>query len=307
MKRHNLLSALLAGVAPTERSGSGVDDCAQRLIRKAAHCAPSPLAERLEEEWLADLAGRRGSIARLRLAFGCIWATRVIAWEHASARVLAAGPESGSTATSRSAQPAFAFLTRRTPTVILIVGLHVLVIGGLAAGFVPHQQLQLPTTSADFIPDRRTPAVPPPAVQPHFVPPPVEIPQPDYDFPAPRDPNAISNPPADPIEGPVPTPPAPVLRVVGGPGAGFPNTQDYYPSAARRLNEKGVAIIRACVDPLGRLTGDPVITQSSGSVRLDEGARSLARAGSGRYRATTEDGKPVSSCFQFRIRFELSN
>jgi len=65
--------------------------------------------------------------------------------------------------------------------------------------------------------------------------------------------------------------------------------------------------VQVCVDRAGRLTADPVIAQSSGSARLDEGARKLARAGSGHYRATTEEGRPVNDCYGFRIRFDLKD
>jgi TonB family protein len=100
--------------------------------------------------------------------------------------------------------------------------------------------------------------------------------------------------------------PAPTIdRIVGGPGRGFPNTDDYYPMASRRLGEAGVAIVRACVDSKGVLTGEPAIAQSSGSARIDQGALKLAQAGSGHYRPTTEDGRPVSSCYSFRIKFAL--
>ena len=47
--------------------------------------------------------------------------------------------------------------------------------------------------------------------------------------------------------------------------------------------------------------------EGTGSARLDEGALKLARAGSGHYRATTEDGRPVNSCYPFRIRFQIKN
>ena len=93
---------------------------------------------------------------------------------------------------------------------------------------------------------------------------------------------------------------------MGGPGKGFPNTEDYYPPAARRLNETGTATIRVCVNSMGRLTGEPSVAQSSGSVRLDNGALKLARAGSGHYGATTEDGRAVDSCYPFRITFALN-
>jgi hypothetical protein len=58
------------------------------------------------------------------------------------------------------------------------------------------------------------------------------------------------------------------------------------------------------VDAKG-LTSEPTTVKGSGSARLDEGALKLARAGSGRYRATTEDGQPMNSCYPFGIRFQL--
>jgi periplasmic protein TonB len=95
--------------------------------------------------------------------------------------------------------------------------------------------------------------------------------------------------------------------VIGGPGPGFPDTDPYYPSASRRLGESGIATLRVCVDADGRLASDPAIAHSSGSARLDEGALKLARAGSGHYRSTTENGTPVSYCYPLRVRFELRN
>ena len=47
------------------------------------------------------------------------------------------------------------------------------------------------------------------------------------------------------------------------------------------------------------------IEKSSGFARLDAGALALAKAGSGAYRSTTENGQPVTSCYAFRIRFQL--
>jgi hypothetical protein len=48
-----------------------------------------------------------------------------------------------------------------------------------------------------------------------------------------------------------------------------------------------------------------VIAESSGSPRLDESATRLSLAGSGHYRPTTEDGRPVDSCYVFRVRFVM--
>jgi hypothetical protein len=51
----------------------------------------------------------------------------------------------------------------------------------------------------------------------------------------------------------------------------------------------------------------PALAQPSGSQRLDEAALRLARAGSGHYRPTTENGAPVNACYSYRIRFELTD
>jgi hypothetical protein len=61
------------------------------------------------------------------------------------------------------------------------------------------------------------------------------------------------------------------------------------------------------VDTEGRLASEPVITTSTGIRRLDQGALNLAKAGSGHYPATTENGRPVSSCYPYRIRFRLDD
>ncbi|HEY6454132.1 MAG TPA: TonB family protein [Steroidobacteraceae bacterium] len=102
-------------------------------------------------------------------------------------------------------------------------------------------------------------------------------------------------------------PPRPVQRIMGGPGTNFPNTDDYYPAASRRMAETGAAMVRVCVNTQGRLTADPTIAASSGSRRIDDGALNLAKAGSGHYRPTLEDGEAVNACFAYRIRFMLIN
>jgi TonB family protein len=140
---------------------------------------------------------------------------------------------------------------------------------------------------------------------------PIEVPKPDTDIPYERDTNGGVT--TDTVHEQLPpTPSTPsafhvAKRVDGGPGAGFPNPDDFYPEAARRFEEQGIATVKVCVDAKGRLTSDPATLQSAGSSRLDEGALRLARAGSGHYRASTEDGRPVNSCYPLRIRFQLRN
>jgi TonB family protein len=73
------------------------------------------------------------------------------------------------------------------------------------------------------------------------------------------------------------------------------------------MGEQGIATVQVCVDARGRLTADPTLAASSGSSRLDEASLRVARAGSGHYRPTTENARPVSACYAFRIRFKLQD
>jgi TonB family protein len=291
-----------------ERSG-WVDGVVRSLIQRAAHRAPPALSQRLEEEWLADLTARRGVIPRLRFALGCSWATRVIAHE--------LGVSSGAAATATgngltvSVDSAPRFRSHGTTVFLLIAALHALVIYGLAAGITSHA-FRAPEDPLQVTPvEVNAPRIQPPApiADPtltgfHFV---DNDPLPPIAF-EPDPVTSIGDPGTQPLTAVFASPPPsprPVSRVTGGPGRGFPDTEDFYPDAARRLGEQGLVTVHVCVDGAGRLTAAPSVAQSSGSARLDEGALRLARAGSGHYRSTTEDGRPVSSCYPFRIRFDL--
>jgi TonB family protein len=282
------------------------------LIHHAARQAPPQFAHRLEEEWLADLTERASAASRLRFALGCCWARRVIAREHHSAVGVAAvtAPVMQGKFSIGYAPGGFGNFSRRSSTLGLVVAVHaavfyILLSTVLHVKNVNHDPLQnLPI-------DRTRPADPP------------RIPTPDLptthvftdprlrDLPIPQDPDRI----IDTTTIPEPTPAGPpadatphiVKQVAGGPGTGFPDPDDFYPVVARHLEEQGIATVQVCVDAKGRLTSAPTTLQGSGSVRLDEGALKLAKAGSGHYRAATQDGHPVDSCFPFRVRFQLKN
>jgi TonB family protein len=281
---------------------------AQYLVSCAARKAPADLAGRLQEEWLADLMTRRGAFSRIRFGLGCCWATRVIAREFGSA-VAAGGSASGERLLVAYGGFDFSRLSRRTLALILIVCLH------MAVFYVYLTDFTRPATPAS--PQDMHAAVLSQARQPERparLPPPslavltrLSLPKPYVALDFPADPKTITVAHSlvpGPVPAPIPPPQATRL-VLGGPGAGFPSTEDYYPAVARRLGETGAATIRVCVNPLGRLTSDPTLLQSSGSAQLDEGALRLARAGSGHYRPSTENGRPVTACYAFRIKFQL--
>lgn len=285
-----------------------VDRIIRGLIRRAARQAPPELSERLGEEWLADLTARSATLSQLRFALGCCWATAVIARELGTPVRVGAAAVNDRTTVAYGA-PGPSFLARRPMVALVIVGLHTLVIFGLASGIASKVLEAIPPrTDVVFLPKPAPPVEPPPPVDPnptHFRP---VIRDPGLPYFPPDVTSAIQDPIPQDSPHQLPTRPIPKpVRVPGGPGAGFPSTDDFYPQAALRLAEAGSATVNVCVDGAGRLVGKPTIERSSGSPRLDEGALRLAKAGSGHYRPTTEDGRPVSACYPFRIRFDLRN
>jgi TonB family protein len=282
------------------------------LIQHAARNAPPSLSERLEEEWLADLSDRSGTMARLRFGVGCCWATRVIAHEYSAPKVLATISATGNKVMNAYAQQDYSLFSRRTLAFVLIVGVHGVLIFVLANGLThTWSEVIPPRIQAIVLPVMPKPVEQlPPLPQPTFTPTVLKIPQTEFPPQFPPDENTIQN--VIPVvedhgSAPPSTPPRAVKRVQGGPGKAFPNTADYYPPEAIRRGAMGLATVRACVDENGRLTAAPTLAQTSGTTSLDEGALRLAKAGSGHYRPGTEDGRPVSSCFDLPIRFRINN
>jgi TonB family protein len=288
-------------------------DLAHRLIRRAAHQAPAALAQRLEEEWLADLASRQGSLARLRLAIGCFWATAIISRDFNVPQLATSAAASGHKPLLGDLRYDLPLLSRRTVILLLIGAVHALLIYGFASGFAQLVVEKLPQIMHGVVIEETRPQ--PPRPVPSTLPfEPAVLKDPSVDT---FDPNrfdlTIDKAPetkatGDPPTGETDPPGVPaVVRVMGGPGRNFPTTEDYYPTASRRIAETGAATVQVCVDNKGYLTGAPTLAKSSGSPRIDDAALKLAKAGSGRYRPTTEDGAPVNSCYGFRIRFELTD
>jgi TonB family protein len=293
----------------SERTAGWLDGIAHCLIHRAARRAPDSLSERLEEEWLADFAEQSGLIQRLRFAIGCCWATNVIAREHPAAGVPATSPATGPANFIRSPTDDFPFFTGRTITFVLVASLHVAVLYGLAMGLGPSftKVIAGPFELHPIEPTPRTSLPPPP--RPQLSAPRIELP-PQESMPLiePDPAQTIEATPREPPQSVSPPSVPPVVnRVQGGPGNGFPSANDFYPDMSIRMGETGIATVKACVNAQGRLMSEPSIIESTGSTRLDEAALRLAKTGSGHYRASTEEGRPVNACYPFRIRFQLRN
>jgi len=284
-----------------------VERLTHSLIRYAARTAPVDLAARLEEEWLADLAAQPAAFGRLRFALGCCWATRVIAHEYPVGG-LATATTAGSKTLAALVPTPSSFYSSRTTVLLIIAGLHVILIYSLAIGLGHDLIKPSPPVIRGVVVEK----APRPDVAPS---------RPDLSLKswniklAPIHVDPLAPVETDPgtttaassvVDPPEPTLGTPKLnRVLGGPGQGFPNTDDYYPQTSRRLGEHGAVVVQVCVDERGKLISQPTIVDTSGSASLDQGGLKLAKDGSGHYRSTTEDGRAVNSCYPFRVRFEL--
>ncbi|HEY6620111.1 MAG TPA: TonB family protein [Steroidobacteraceae bacterium] len=285
------------------------------LIHQAAHRTPESLSSRLEEEWLADLESRSAALSRLRFAIGCCWATLVIANDYPRNRAAAASPVAPAVPASgivTLVDRNFGYFSLRSATLFLIAGLHAALFFGLITSLSHTHKAPVPpdlvNSDVPSVPPTKVPFVSG-SVLSHWT---ITVPKPVVESPprlnfdnevttdiSPK-PGEITLPPVSSD-----TPNHAVRRLAGGPGAGFPETADFYPSPSIRWGEEGVTTVQVCVDTRGRLTSGPSTVKGSGSARLDDAALRLARAGSGHYRATTEDGLPVNSCYAFAVRFQL--
>lgn len=212
------------------------------------------------------------------------------------------------------AQHQVGFLSHRSGTLMLVVSLHAAVFYGLMTTLAHRPGTTVPAPLQNRLLDNPLPEPPPPIPNPQLNNWRIETHIPKFEVPREPDPTHVTATDIDqdppPTLPPTTSPPSSehtVTQVQGGPGRGFPNPDDFYPAVARRLEEQGMATVKVCVDVNGRLTADPTTLRGSGSARLDEGALKLARAGSGHFRPTTEDGKPVNSCYPLAIRFQLKN
>jgi protein TonB len=193
-------------------------------------------------------------------------------------------------------------LTKRGIIFLAIIVIHVLVIYAFASGLAKSGKRYLQTIlQTNIINQEKVKELPPP-------PPPVDLKErPPIQVVAPEVSITIPVETA-PITVPKPAPPPPPV-VVRPPPPGTPvqvtfrpDISNYYPEAARREGQEGRAIIKICVNQLGKIDSADVAT-SSGFPELDEAAIKVAKAY--RFKPATSEGKPVSSCPTLPVKFEL--
>ncbi len=147
---------------PGTRSSNNISTAAQafirRLIRSAARSAPGALSERLEEEWLADLAARGSPLLQLRFALGCWWAGRVIAREHCVPAAAVASPVLGEKLPLSDLDADAGLAPRHWTTVIVVVAIHIAIFYALSMGLGIHFNRPIAAPfRAEIVPDPRRP------------------------------------------------------------------------------------------------------------------------------------------------------
>jgi len=196
-------------------------------------------------------------------------------------------------------------LTRRGAVLVAIIALHVFILYALATGLARRAiEVLAPPIQTQIVEEVKKEEAPPPPPPPQFERPPVEIPPPDVTINVPVETETtairVTNTPV------VKAPPvaAPTRSTAIGFGKGFPNSDEFYPDASRRLEEQGTVTVHVCIGPDNKLTEEPTVVKGVNG-RLDGGAIRLAKAGSGKYIAATEDGKPVTKCVNYNVKFQL--
>ena len=198
-------------------------------------------------------------------------------------------------------------MTRRGAVLVAIIALHVFLLYALATGLARRAiEVLAPPIQTTIVEETKKEEAPPPPPPPQFERPPVELPPPDVtiNVPVESDTTAIRVTNTPVVKAP-PVAAAPTRRTAIGFGKGFPNSDEFYPDASRRLEEQGVVTVHVCIGPDNKITEEPTVAKSSGSNRLDGGALKLAKAGSGKYIAATDDGKPITQCINFNVKFQL--
>jgi len=77
--------------------------------------------------------------------------------------------------------------------------------------------------------------------------------------------------------------------------------EDFYPSQARRLKQRGSAIVRVCIGVNNAIDRPVEVVSSSGFPLLDEAATKCVSAG--HYAAGAVNGVPAATCKEFRVTY----
>jgi len=190
----------------------------------------------------------------------------------------------------------------RATSIAIVVGLHVLAIGGLVAALnqgALMKQLQEIKATVDT-PKEQPKAPPPPPPDLVKPPPPVAI-VPDFQV------AAAAPPPVTPGN-PAPPPPPPVAHVA----ASDPlrpvmrtHTLPPYPPISVRLGEQGTSLMEVHITTEGNVDDCKIVT-SSGSERLDSAACDFVKQ-RWRWQPPTQQGTPTAVSTRVSVKWDLKD
>lgn len=193
-------------------------------------------------------------------------------------------------------------LSRGGPA-MAVIGIHILIIYGLAAtmGVVKVPKFAAPI-EAVFIPEQtQTEPEPPAPVKPEIDQVmPTEQPMPEIQFDEPVVPPADTAVPASENAIAATTAAGAVAQDLKTSN----RVEPAYPPASRRAGEEGTVRLKVLVDEKGR-PKDVAVATSSGFARLDEAAMQAVRKW--RFVAATDGTHPISAWTQVAITFRLTN
>ncbi len=190
--------------------------------------------------------------------------------------------------------------TRRTIVLFAIIAIHVFIAWVLATGLATRAiQLVAPPIQTSVVQQQKQQLKPPPPPPPQMQQQQVQVPPPVVNI---QHPDGVADSRHHRGEAGGAARRRRRPRAERPPSAAIPNdfppTDQYYPDASRRLGEQGTALVKLCIGAGGRVIGDPAITRSSGSSRLDEAAHQVCAepppATSSRRRATARRSRSAS-------------
>jgi protein TonB len=182
----------------------------------------------------------------------------------------------------------------RATSIAIVVGLHVLAIGGLVAALNQGALMkQLQEIKATVDTKKEIPKAPPPpppdAIVPDFqvavaAPPPVTVQK--AAPPAPPPPRAVAS--SDPLK--------PIMRT---------HTTPPYPPISVRLNEQGTTLMEVHITTEGNVDDCKVLTSSS-SERLDTAACEFVKQ-RWRWQPPTNQGAPIAVSTKVSVKWDLKD
>jgi len=222
------------------------------------------------------------------------------------------GKQLGGTGMALTAQAAEQQGVKRTIIILVVIGIHALGYIALQNGLARRLVELLPNDIQTKIikeDKKEEPPPPPPPPPDQAIPPPPFVPPVEVAIAIPSEPsvNAITTTNEKPpiTLPPVKAPPADVIiKPRADPKHPYGNIDEYYPSAAKRDGQEGVATIALVVGLDGKVSDVQVVT-SSGFPLLDEAAIKFGKTM--RLLPATKNGVPFVYSINLPIRFRIKN